>query len=134
MRRKPSPVLPDVEPTRRYQPPADPYEGEESSPYRLETDDPADESPYGDAPYDEPPYPDTPYDADEFYDEDEYSDYHEELDDAHRLHVAMNVLDVASVLVGCVCIFVLVTLLISLFNWLSADIAHGLSQFGSTLQ
>lgn len=128
MRRNRDPQPPyEEEPTRRYPGPDAPVD--EAAPYRVEDGDPYDDAePYDDAPYDE----DEPYE--ELYDEDEYSDAHEELDDEHRLRVAMSAFDIFSVVVGCVCIFVLVTLLISLFSWLRTDIAHGLSIFNSRLQ
>ncbi len=149
-------------PTRRYIPAEEPddspyrIEAEDGEPYEN-----ADENapyPGGNAPYDDgnapyasgnapyadgnAPYPgDEPYDQyggspDDAYDgyEDEYTDEDIEQESAHRMRVAMSALDVFGVVAGCVCIFVLVSLLISLFNWLIADVTHGLSLFGMTLQ
>ncbi len=89
-----------------------------------------------------PPQPEeNPQDADVDYIDyaqngfdEEYSDYNEELDDAHRFHVAMNVLDLISILAGLAVILVLAAILISLLTWLQGDITQSLTLFASQLQ
>lgn len=66
--------------------------------------------------------------------EEEPSEYSDELDDAHRFHIAMNVFDLISVLVGLAVILVLVAILISLVTWLQRDITQSLTLFTSNLQ
>ena len=66
--------------------------------------------------------------------EEEPSDYSDELDDAHRFHVAMNVFDLISVLVGLAVILLLVAILVSLITWLQRDITQSLTLFTSNLQ
>lgn len=72
---------------------------------------------YDEAPYDDDPYADYPQ-------QDDYSDYHEEMDSKARFKVAMGVFDTVSILVGVLVIFVLIGVLMTLFNWLRSDILH----------
>lgn len=67
-------------------------------------------------------------------DEEYYSVYNEELDGTHRFHVAMNVLDTASVLAGVVVILVLIALMASLISWLRTDIMHSFVLLQSGIQ
>lgn len=66
--------------------------------------------------------------------EEDYSDYHEELDRAGRLHTAMGIFDSVSMVVGMVVIFLLVAMLVSLISWLRGDIAHSLALLKSGIQ
>lgn len=72
--------------------------------------------------------------GDELSEEEYYSVYNEELDGTHRFHVAMNVLDTASVLAGVVVILVLIALIASLFSWLRTDITHSFVLLQSGIQ
>lgn len=68
------------------------------------------------------------------FEEEEYSDYNEELDDTHRFHVAMNVLDLIGVLAGLAVILILVALLVSLLTWLQSDISQSFTLLASQLK
>ena len=68
------------------------------------------------------------------FDEEEYSEYNESLDDAHRFHVAMNVFDLISVLAGLAVILVLVGILVSLVTWLQSDITQSFTLLTSQLK
>ena len=68
------------------------------------------------------------------FEEEEYSDYSEELDETHRFHVAMNVLDLIGVLAGLAVILILVALLISLITWLQSDISQSFTLLASQLK
>ena len=59
----------------------------------------------------------------EFYD-DEYSEEHELADSEGRFRIAVGVFDLISMIVGIVVVLVLVSMLITLFNWLRNDILH----------
>ena len=82
-------------------------------------------------PLQEPPYEQPPY-------EEEYSDYHEAMDEAMdeagRFRVAMGVFDTVSILVGVVVILALVAMLVSLVSWLRSDILHSALLLQSGLQ
>ena len=66
--------------------------------------------------------------------EEDYSEDNEELDDMHRFHVAMNVFDLVSVLIGLAVILVLVAILVSLITWLQSDITQSFTLLTSQLQ
>ena len=85
------------------------------------------------APYEEQDVDYIDYSQTGFEDE-EYSDYNEELDNAHRFHVAMNVFDLISVLAGLAVILVLVAILISLVTWLQSDITQSFALITSQFQ
>lgn len=120
---------------------------DESEPLRLqEVLEPygAEPAPYNED-YAEPDYADEALEYDEdgkpiyqdmYLGYDEYSEY----DDEHegnpegRFKVAMSVFNVISVLVGILAILVLVALLVSLINWLGADIRHSFVLLQSNLQ
>lgn len=72
--------------------------------------------------------------GEELSDEEYYSVYNEELDGTHRFHVAMNVLDTASVLAGVVVILALIALMASLVSWLYTDITHSFVLLQSGIQ
>lgn len=82
-------------------------------------------------PAQEPPYEEQPY-------AEEYSDYHEAMDEAMdeagRFRVAMGVFDTVSILVGVVVILALVAMLLSLVSWLRSDILHSALLLQSGLQ
>lgn len=59
----------------------------------------------------------------EFYG-DEYSEEHELADSEGRFRIAVGVFDLISTIVGIVVVLVLVSMLITLFNWLRNDILH----------
>ncbi len=72
---------------------------------------------------------------DGLYDEyDDYSDEHEAMDISSRFQVAMGVFDTISILIGVLVVLVLVAMLVSLFNWLRADILHSMVLLQSGLQ
>lgn len=58
------------------------------------------------------------------YQEWEYSEEHELADTETRFHIAVGVFDLISIIVGIVVILALVSMLITLFNWLRNDILH----------
>lgn len=68
------------------------------------------------------------------FEDEEYSDFSEELDDTHRFHVAMNVFDLISVLVGLAVILLLVAILVSLLTWLQGDITQSFTLLTSQLK
>lgn len=80
-----------------------------------------------------PEYAYDPTAYDETYNE-EYSDYHESVDNAARFKIAMGVFDTVSILVGVLVILVLVALLVSLVSWLRSDIMHSVLLLQSGLQ
>lgn len=124
-------------------------------PYEQEEPEETGFSPYDEA---QPPYEQTQpaydgnhpsYDAqDPLYDEsqpdygdpydEEYSDYHEAMDEAMneagRFRVAMGVFDTMSILVGIGVILLLVAMLVSLVGWLRSDILHSALLLQSGLQ
>ena len=124
-------------------------------PYEQEEPEETGFSPYDEA---QPPYEQTQpaydgnhpsYDAqDPLYDEsqpdygdpydEEYSDYHEAMDEAMneagRFRVAMGVFDTVSILVGIGVILLLVAMLVSLVSWLRSDILHSALLLQSGLQ
>ena len=67
------------------------------------------------------------------FEEEDYSDYNEELDNTHRFHVAMNVFDLISVIVGLAVILLLVAILVSLITWLQSDITQSFTLLTSQL-
>ena len=100
-------------------------------PYQQEAyEQPGPEEDYA-PPLREPPYEQPPY-------EEEYSDYHEAMDEAMdeagRFRVAMGVFDTVSILVGVVVILALVAMLVSLVSWLRSDILHSALLLQSGLQ
>lgn len=96
-------------------------------PYQQEAyEQPGPEEDYA-PPLQEPPYEQPPY-------EEEYSDYHEAMDEAGRFRVAMGVFDTVSILVGVVVILALVAMLVSLVSWLRSDILHSALLLQSGLQ
>ena len=100
-------------------------------PYQQEAyEQPGPEEDYA-PPLQEPPYEQPPYDE-------EYSDYHEAMDEAMdeagRFRVAMGVFDTVSILVGVVVILALVAMLVSLVSWLHSDILHSALLLQSGLQ
>ena len=54
----------------------------------------------------------------------EYSDEREEADLESRVHIAMGVLDLISIVIGIAVILVLVAMFVSLFSWLRNDILN----------
>ena len=70
------------------------------------------------------------YETDEY----EYSDEHEAIDNGVRFKVAMGVFDTVSILVGVLVILMLVAILVTLVNWLAADIEHSVLLMQSGLQ
>ncbi len=133
----------------------EPYEQEEQLDYEengqafepYEEDQPSygqDQPPYDAQQPFEPAYPEDgePYDDDQTsyadpYGE-EYSDYHEAMDEAMnqagRFRVAMGVFDTVSILVGIGVILLLVAMLVSLIGWLRSDILHSALLLQSGLQ
>ena len=69
----------------------------------------------------------------DFYGE-EYSEEHELADTEGRFHFAVGLFDLISILIGVVVILVLVSLLMTLFNWLRNDILHSALLLQSGLQ
>ena len=63
-------------------------------------------------------------DEDQAFYGDEYSEEHELADTETRFHIAVGVFDLISIIIGIVVILVLVSMLITLFNWLRNDILH----------
>ena len=64
----------------------------------------------------------------------EYSEEHEAADLESRVHIAMGVLDLISILIGIVVILGLVAMLAALFSWLRNDILHSALLMQSGLQ
>lgn len=64
----------------------------------------------------------------------EYSEEHEIADTEGRFRIAMGMFDLISIVVGLVVILVLVSMLITLFNWLKNDILHSALLLQSGLQ
>ena len=64
----------------------------------------------------------------------EYSEEHEMADSESRFRIAMGMFDLISIIVGIVVILVLVSMLITLFNWLRNDILHSALLLQSGLQ
>lgn len=107
------------------------YEGNSfSAPWR-EGDAYPDEA-AGSAP-DDNLYLDDPYGAEPPYAE-EYSDYHEELDQEERTRTAIGVFNLVSMLAGVAVILVLVAMLFSLLSWLRTDIVHSITLLQSGIQ
>ena len=69
----------------------------------------------------------------DFYGE-EYSAEHEMADNEGRFRTAMGMFDLLSILIGIAVIFVLASMLITLFNWLRNDILHSALLLQSGLQ
>lgn len=69
----------------------------------------------------------------DFYSE-EYSDEHEMADNEGRFRIAMGMFDLISIIIGVVVILVLVSMLVTLFNWLRNDILHSALLLQSGLQ
>ncbi len=65
---------------------------------------------------------------------DEYSEEHEAVDNETRFHIAMGAFDLISICIGIVVILLLVSMLITLFNWLRNDILHSALLLQSGLQ
>lgn len=68
------------------------------------------------------------------YYSDEYSEEHELADSEGRFHIAVGVFDLISIIIGIVVILALVSMLITLFNWLRNDILHSALLLQSGLQ
>ncbi len=68
------------------------------------------------------------------FEEPDYMDEDDELDNAHRFHIAMNIFDVISILAGLALILVLVAILISLVTWLQSDLSQSFTLLTSGLQ
>ena len=86
--------------------------------------------------YDQPYEPQDPY-AQGFVDGyygDEYSDEHEAADHESRFRIALGMFDFISIFIGIVVILVLVAMLITLFNWIRADLMHSALLLQSGLQ
>ena len=99
---------------------------------------PPQDAAYPDAPYEAAPetdglYPDDPYEAEPSYGE-EYSDYHEELDQEERTRTAIGVFNLVSMLAGVAVILVLVAMLFSLLSWLRTDVVHSITLLQSGIQ
>ena len=109
----------------------EPFQSPEEGGGQAFYDDEAPYAPYGEeSPYEEgEAYAQEPYQEEAYGNpyEEEYSDYHEQLDHEGRLHTAMGVLNTAGVLVGVVVILVLVAMLFSLVSWLQNDILHSIT-------
>ena len=97
----------------------EPFDGQPNPPLSEDRDDFANDDDYR---QEEP----SPYDPLSSYD-DEYSDYHEQLDHEGRMRTAMGAVNVISSLAGVVVVFVLVAMLLGLVTWLKNDILHSLS-------
>lgn len=65
---------------------------------------------------------------------DDYEDEHDAIESQGRFRIAMGALNLMSILVGMFVILVLVTLLLTLYNWVKTDILTSLSWFQSGLQ
>ncbi len=65
--------------------------------------------------------------------EDDASEY-EEINDTHRFHIAMNVFNLISILVGLAIILVLVAVLVSLATWLQGDVSQTLTLFTANIK
>lgn len=124
-----------LEPYDQDEPADDEQSGQTFAPYEDEAGPLYEQQPsYGEQqpPYeeDQPPYGD-PYDE-------EYSGYHEAMDEAMnqagRFKVAMGVFDTVSILVGIGVILLLVAMLVSLVSWLRSDILHSALLLQSGLQ
>ncbi|MDD3335581.1 MAG: hypothetical protein PHI98_08680 [Eubacteriales bacterium] len=61
------------------------------------------------------------------YEDEEYSDYHEQLDHEGKMRTAVGAFNVISALIGVVVILVLITMLVSLFSWLQTDVIHSIT-------
>jgi len=86
--------------------------------------------------YQQPYEPADPYAqgfADGYYAE-EYSDEHEAVDHESRFRIALGMFDFISIFVGILVILVLVAMLITLFNWLRADLMQSAVLLQSGLQ
>ncbi|MCI5956620.1 MAG: hypothetical protein MRZ54_06530 [Clostridiales bacterium] len=105
--------------------------------YRQQWDE-ADEMELGDVlePEEEPDLNQLYEDGAEAYEADEYdySDEHEAIDNGVRFKVAMGLFDTVSILIGVLAILVLVAILVTLVNWLAADIEHSVLLMQSGLQ
>ena len=66
------------------------------------------------------------------YEEEAYAVYDES--GGRRFHVAMNVFDTASILMGIVVILALTALIVSMVSWLQADITHSFVLLQSNIQ
>jgi len=110
--------------------------GEVLEPYRQEPQW-ADEEAYDDGFYaEQPPQEEIEAWQDEYQDfyGEEYSDEHEMADNEGRFRIAMGMFDLISIIIGIVVILVLVSMLITLFNWLRNDILHSALLLQSGLQ
>ncbi len=117
-----------LEPYDQDEPADDEQSGQTFAPYEDEAGPLYGQQPsYGEQ---QPPYGD-PYDE-------EYSGYHEAMDEAMnqagRFKVAMGVFDTVSILVGIGVILLLVAMLVSLVSWLRSDILHSAQLLQSGLQ
>ena len=83
----------------------------------------ADENDYSAEEYTEAFEEEYPADYEEFYGED-YSAEHAEADSEDRFRIAMGLFDLISIVIGIAVILVLVSLLITLLNWLRNDVLH----------
>lgn len=78
-------------------------------------------------------FPADPYADPQPYQE-EYSDYHQELDQEERSRSLFSVFNVISTLAGVVVILLLTAMLFSLASWLRTDILHSITLLQSGLQ
>ena len=78
-------------------------------------------------------YSDDPYEDDLPYEE-EYSEYHEELDREQRARSAIGAFNLFSMLAGMVVVLTLVAMLFSLVSWLRADVVHSIALLQSGIQ
>lgn len=61
---------------------------------------------------------------DEYQEFEDYSEEHEAADSETRFRVAIGVFDLISICLGIVVILLLISMLVTLFNWLRNDILH----------
>lgn len=73
-------------------------------------------------------------DLDEYLDFEDYSEEHEAADSETRFRVAIGVFDLISICLGILVILLLVSMLVTLFNWLRNDILHSALLLQSGLQ
>ena len=66
--------------------------------------------------------------------QEEYSEEHEAADGENHFRIAIGMFDLISILIGVAVVFVLVGMLITLFNWLRNDIMHSALLLQSGLQ
>lgn len=66
--------------------------------------------------------------------EEEYSEYHEQMDSDSRFRMAMGAFDLFSVVAGVLVILMLMAMLVTLLSWLQSDIRHSVLLIQSGLQ